>query len=62
MYCSYLLRIWHTTSTNALRVTLLNVHDPAEQHHFPHLDDLYRFLHRRQPFAITEKEQEPPAL
>ena len=52
MYRSYLLRLCQTTGT--LRVTLVNVHDPADQHHFMHIDDLYLFLHRHQPFAPTE--------
>ena len=62
MYCSYLLRLCHTTSSGTPRVTLLNVHDPSDHHHFLSIDDLSLFLHRRQSSATTEKAQEPATL
>lgn len=44
IYRSYLLRLWQTTNKTMVRASLLNVHDPAEQHHFVTIDDLYLFL------------------
>lgn len=44
-YRSYLLRLWQTTNKTMVRASLLNVHDPTEQHHFVTIDDLYLFLH-----------------
>ena len=44
-YRSYLLRLWQTTNKTAFRASLLNVHDPTDQHHFVTIDDLYLFLH-----------------
>lgn len=43
-YRSYLLRLWQTTNKRMVRASLLNVHDPSEQHHFVTIDDLYLFL------------------
>ena len=54
MYRCYLLRLWQTTQSGTSRATLLNVHDPADQHHFLNIDDLYLFLHRYQTLAPTE--------
>ena len=44
-YRSYLLRLWQTTNKTSFRASLLNVHDPTDQHHFVTIDDLYLFLH-----------------
>lgn len=43
-YQSYLLRLWSTGNNSKLRATLLNVHNPDEQHHFATLDELTLFL------------------
>ena len=45
-YQSYLLRLWSTGDNSNLRATLLNVHNPDEQHHFATLDELTLFLNR----------------
>lgn len=44
-YRSYLLRLWQTSNKTTIRASLLNVHDPTDQHHFVTIDDLYLFLH-----------------
>ncbi len=44
-YRSYLLRLWQTTNKMTVRASLVNVQDPAEQHYFVTIDDLYLFLH-----------------
>ncbi|MCE7980261.1 MAG: hypothetical protein DYG89_03650 [Caldilinea sp. CFX5] len=58
-YRSYLLRLWQTTNKTTVRASLVNVHDPADQHHFVTIDDLYLFLHTT--WLATPDDQEPGA-
>jgi hypothetical protein len=41
---SYLLRLCQSTNRNALKASLIDVHDPANKLHFATLEDMYFYL------------------